>query len=124
MNRPYSRTLAASLTMSLLVGIAMSQSTTIKTDTKAKESVMQLGAFSVSLTVKDIAVSKSFYEKLDFKQVAGDVKQNWVILQNGSTTIGLFHGMFEKNIMTFCPVGTKTRIRSRISKTSVTFRSH
>ena len=64
---------------------------------------MQLGVFSVSLTVKDIRVSKSFYEKLDFAQVAGDIKQNWVILQNGTTTIGLFQGMFEKNIMTFNP---------------------
>ena len=64
---------------------------------------MQLGVFSVSLTVKDIRVSKSFYEKLGFKQVAGDIKQNWLILQNGTTTIGLFQGMFEKNIMTFNP---------------------
>ena len=64
---------------------------------------MQLGVFSVSLTVKDIRVSKSFYEKLDFKQVAGDINQNWIILQNGTTTIGLFQGMFEKNIMTFNP---------------------
>ena len=64
---------------------------------------MQLGVFSVSLTVKDIEVSKSFYEKLDFMQVAGDIKQNWIILQNGTTTIGLFQGMFEKNIMTFNP---------------------
>ena len=64
---------------------------------------MQLGVFSVSLTVKDIRVSKSFYEKLDFRQVAGDIKQNWIILQNGTTTIGLFQGMFEKNILTFNP---------------------
>lgn len=102
MDQPYSWIVAASLTMSLLVGIAVSQSPTTKTDEK-KESEMQLGVFSVSLTVKDIKVSKSFYEKLDFKQVAGDIKQNWVILQNGTTTIGLFQGMFEKNIMTFNP---------------------
>lgn len=64
---------------------------------------MQLGVFSVSLTVNDIRVSKSFYEKLDFKQVGGDIEQGWVILQNGTTTIGLFQGMFDKNIMTFNP---------------------
>ena len=64
---------------------------------------MQLGNFSVSLAVKDIKASKAFYEKLDFKIVGGNVDQNWLILQNGSTTIGLFEGMFEKNTMTFNP---------------------
>ena len=64
---------------------------------------MQLGVFSVSLAVKDIKASKAFYEKLDFKEVAGKLEQNWIILQNGTTTIGLFQGMFEKNIMTFNP---------------------
>ena len=64
---------------------------------------MQLGVFSVSLAVKDIKASTAFYEKLDFKQVGGDIKQNWIILQNATTTIGLFQGMFEKNIMTFNP---------------------
>ncbi|MBI5432007.1 MAG: VOC family protein [Planctomycetes bacterium] len=64
---------------------------------------MQLGNFSVSLTVKDIKVSKAFYEKLDFKQVAGKLEQNWVVLQNGTTKIGLFQGMFEKNSLTFNP---------------------
>ena len=68
---------------------------------------MQLGNFSVSLSVKDIKASKAFYEKLDFKQVAGKVEQNWVILQNGTTTIGLFQGMFPKNTMTFNPGWTK-----------------
>ena len=64
---------------------------------------MKLGNFSVSLAVKDIKASKAFYEKLDFKQVAGKLEQNWVILQNGTTTIGLFQGMFEKNSLTFNP---------------------
>ena len=64
---------------------------------------MQLGNFSVSLAVKDIKVSKAFYEKLDFKQVAGKLEQNWVVLQNGTTKIGLFQGMFEKNSLTFNP---------------------
>lgn len=64
---------------------------------------MELGAFSVSLAVKDIAVSKSFYEKFGFKAFAGDEAQNWLILKNGSHVIGLFQGMFEKNILTFNP---------------------
>jgi lactoylglutathione lyase len=68
-----------------------------------KEAPLSLGNFSVSLTVKDIKASKEFYEKLDFKEVAGDIKQNWVVLQNGATTIGLFQGMFEKNMLTFNP---------------------
>jgi catechol 2,3-dioxygenase-like lactoylglutathione lyase family enzyme len=64
---------------------------------------MELGAFSVSLTVKDIAKSRAFYEKLGFESVAGDQAQNWLVLSNGSTKIGIFQGMFEKNIMTFNP---------------------
>lgn len=64
---------------------------------------MQLGTFSVSLAVKDILASKAFYEKLDFKKVGGDIEQKWLILQNGTTTIGLFQGMFKKNMLTFCP---------------------
>ncbi|MCC6405840.1 MAG: VOC family protein [Planctomycetes bacterium] len=64
---------------------------------------MQFGNFSVSLAVKDIKASKEFYEKLDFKQVAGKLEQNWVVLQNGTTKIGLFQGMFEKNSLTFNP---------------------
>jgi hypothetical protein len=64
---------------------------------------MQLGAFSVSLTVKDIGVSKVFYEKLGFIVFGGDQSQNWLIIKNGSHTIGLFQGMFDKNILTFNP---------------------
>ncbi len=64
---------------------------------------MQLGAFSVSLAVKDIAASRAFYEKLGFTQVGGEQEQNWLILRNGETTIGLFQGMFEKNCLTFNP---------------------
>ena len=64
---------------------------------------MELGNFSVSLAVKDLGESRAFYEKLGFAQVGGDAAQNWLILQNGTTTIGLFQGMFEKNIMTFNP---------------------
>ena len=64
---------------------------------------MQLGNFSVSLAVKDIRASKAFYEKLGFEQVAGELAQKWVVLQNGTTKIGLFQGMFEKNSLTFNP---------------------
>ncbi len=64
---------------------------------------MELGAFSVSLAVKDLEASRAFYEKLGFGQVGGDASQNWLILRNGTTTIGLFQGMFEQNILTFNP---------------------
>ena len=67
------------------------------------ESKMVLGNFSVSLAVKDLAASRAFYEKLGFERVHGEPAQNWVILQNGTTTIGLFQGMFPKNILTFNP---------------------
>jgi lactoylglutathione lyase len=64
---------------------------------------VKLGAFSVSLTVKDIQVSKSFYENLGFQVLGGDISQNWLIMKNESCVIGLFQGMFEKNILTFNP---------------------
>lgn len=64
---------------------------------------MELGAFSISLAVKDIEASRSFYEKFGFKVFAGDASQNWLILKNGDHVIGLFQGMFEKNILTFNP---------------------
>lgn len=64
---------------------------------------MQLGAFSVSLAVKDLEASRQFYAKLGFEQAGGDAAQNWLILRNGTTTIGLFQGMFEQNILTFNP---------------------
>lgn len=64
---------------------------------------MNLGAFSVSLAVKDLEASKLFYEKLGFAIVGGDASQNWLILRNGGHTIGLFQGMFEQNILTFNP---------------------
>lgn len=64
---------------------------------------MKLGAFSVSLAVKDLQASKAFYEKLGFTQFAGDEKMNYLIMQNGDTNIGLFQGMFEGNILTFNP---------------------
>ncbi|MDG2341249.1 MAG: VOC family protein [Paracoccaceae bacterium] len=64
---------------------------------------MKLGAFSVSLAVKDIAASRAFYEKLGFDDLGGVPDQNWLIMKNGDTVIGLFQGMFDNNIMTFNP---------------------
>ncbi|HEX2836955.1 MAG TPA: VOC family protein [Phycisphaerales bacterium] len=64
---------------------------------------MKLGAFSVSLSVKDLAASRAFYEKLGFRAVGGEPTQNWLILRNDTTTIGLFQGMFDKNMLTFNP---------------------
>lgn len=64
---------------------------------------MSLGAFSISLTVKDLAASKAFYEKLGFSGIGGDESQNWLILANGDCVVGLFQGMFDKNMLTFNP---------------------
>jgi len=64
---------------------------------------MELGAFSVSLAVKDLEASKAFYEQLGFTPFHGDAAQGWLILRNGAVVIGLFQGMFERNIMTFNP---------------------
>jgi lactoylglutathione lyase len=64
---------------------------------------MQLGAFSISLAVKDLAASRAFYEKFGFRAFGGDASQNWLILKNGDHVIGLFQGMFEKNMLTFNP---------------------
>jgi catechol 2,3-dioxygenase-like lactoylglutathione lyase family enzyme len=64
---------------------------------------MNLGAFSVSLNVKNINASVSFYEKLGFKVFYGNIDENWVIMKNGDCVIGLFQGMFEDNILTFNP---------------------
>jgi lactoylglutathione lyase len=64
---------------------------------------MKLGAFSVSLSVKDIHASKAFYENLGFSDLGGDISQNWLIMKNENCIIGLFQGMFEKNILTFNP---------------------
>ncbi len=68
---------------------------------------MDLGNFSVSLTVKDLGASREFYRKLGFEEYGGDPAQNWIILRNGGATIGLFQGMFEQNILTFNPGWTR-----------------
>nr|AIF02125.1 glyoxalase/bleomycin resistance protein/dioxygenase [uncultured marine group II/III euryarchaeote KM3_153_G11] len=64
---------------------------------------MELGAFSISLAVKNIEASRKFYEKFGFQVFGGDASQNWLIMKNGGTVIGLFQGMFEKNMLTFNP---------------------
>ena len=89
----------------LLTGCATTATFTTapQRSTQTEESIMQLGNFSVSLAVKDIAVSRAFYEKLGFTARGGDQEQNWLVMKNGSTKIGLFQGMFERNILTFNP---------------------
>lgn len=93
---------------------------------------MKLGAFSLSLSVKDLATSKAFYEKLGFKQFGGDMKQNYLIMKNDSTLIGLFQGMFENNIITFNPGWNQNaeeletfddvrKIQSSLKKEGITF---
>jgi lactoylglutathione lyase len=64
---------------------------------------MKLGSFSVSLAVKDIAVSRDFYAKLGFEEIGGNADDNWLILRNGEHVIGLFQGMFDDNMLTFNP---------------------
>ncbi|MFQ1701221.1 VOC family protein [Loktanella agnita] len=64
---------------------------------------MELGAFSISLNVKDVTASKAFYEKLGFTPFGGDVAQGWLMLRNGTTVIGLFGGFLERNTLTFNP---------------------
>ena len=71
---------------------------------------MELGAFSISLTVKDLGASRAFYEKLGFRQTGGD-GEHYLIMLNGTTVIGLFQGMFERNILTFNPGLTQTAER-------------
>ena len=73
------------------------------TITTKKENTMELGAFSMSLNVKDLSVSRQFYENLGFKVLAGGMEKNYLIMKNGNALIGLFHGMFQGNILTFNP---------------------
>jgi lactoylglutathione lyase len=79
---------------------------------------MDLGTFSISLAVKNIEASKAFYEEFGFKVFAGHAAQNWLILKNGTHAIGLFQGMFEKNILTFNP-GWDSNAQKRASFTDV-----
>ena len=92
-----------------LASIAIVAATTTPSAETKEKKAMELGNFSVSLTVKDIKASKAFYEKLDFKEVGGKLEENWIVLQNGNARIGLFQGMFDQNIMTFNPGWTKDK---------------
>lgn len=93
------------LLTALLIGCSTNatSSTAAEKLVQVDENIMQLGNFSVSLSVKDIAASRSFYEKLGFTVRSGDQEQNWLVMKNGSTIISLFQGMFEGNMMTFNP---------------------
>jgi lactoylglutathione lyase len=85
----------------LLSGLILAAAT--RAPPPAAPGPMTLGNFSVSLTVRDIGAAKAFYEKLGFVQIGGDPAQNWVIMKNGTTNIGLFQGMFPRNLLTFNP---------------------
>ena len=85
----------------ILAGLLVT--TAVQAQSPARSNAMALGNFSVSLNVRDINASKAFYEKLGFTQVFGNVAQHWVIMQNGTTNIGLFQGMFPRNAMTVNP---------------------
>ena len=93
-------------TLSILVA-ALVLTVAQAADNSTTKQEMELGSFSISLTVKDLTASRAFYAKLGFEEVMGEAEQNWLILRNGDTTIGLFKGMFEKNIMTFNPGWSK-----------------
>ena len=85
----------------ILAGLLVT--TAVQAQPPARSNAMALGNFSVSLNVSDINASKAFYEKLGFTQVFGNPAQHWVIMQNGTTNIGLFQGAFERNTLTFNP---------------------
>ena len=98
------RSFSSALTWAALV-VTLIAASTQATENKPKN----LGNFSVSLAVKDIKASKAFYEKLGFTEVSGKLEQNWIVLQNGYARVGLFQGMFDKNLMTFNPGWTKEK---------------
>lgn len=100
--------LVAVLLVGMLGGFAVSQTAKPKAASAGAEKPLRLGNFSLSLTVKDLAASRAFYEKLGFKQVAGVPEKNWIILQNDGSTIGLFQGAFEKNSLTYNPGWDRT----------------
>ena len=84
-------------------GLALGQATGAAPGNANGDQPLPLGNFSVSLAVKDIARSREFYEKLGFRAVGGNQAKNWLVMQSGTTTIGLFQGFFEKNSLTFNP---------------------
>ncbi len=96
---------AAAFVLGMQAGSSMPPTKTAQPGAEASAAAapLRLGNFSVSLTVKDIAASKAFYENLGFKPMAGNEAQKWLIMQNDTSTIGLFQGMFPKNTLTFNP---------------------
>ena len=83
---------------------------------------MNLGQFSISLTVKDIAVSRAFYETLTFKVIDGNQADGWLILQNGNTVIGLFQGQFDRNLLTFNPTDVRA-VQAHLKTQGITLTS-
>lgn len=102
-------TLPVALSFCLLAACASPPvaATPVPAPPAAPPSALPLGAFSISLSVKDLAASRAFYEKLGFQAAGGDAAQNWLILRNGDHVIGLFEGMFPKNMLTFNPGWTQ-----------------
>lgn len=100
---PTLRTALASAVLGAAVLAACSSSPETPPTTAVDDTAPELGNFSVSLTVADLAKSRAFYETLGFSVVGGVAEQNWLVLRNGTTKIGLFQGMFEKNMLTFNP---------------------
>jgi len=98
---------ASALVFAAIVGAVVAAGSSSRAEDR-KEEAMELGNFSVSLAVKDLPASRAFYEKLGFKSAMGDAAKNWIILQNGTCTIGLFQGMFERNTLTFNPGWTSS----------------
>jgi catechol 2,3-dioxygenase-like lactoylglutathione lyase family enzyme len=99
---PMTRTIT-SVAAFMLGGLVTLQATDAARNQGSGDRQMELGNFSVSLAVKDIGASRAFYEKLGFRVFGGYQAHNWLILQNGTATVGLFQGMFDRNLMTFNP---------------------
>jgi len=93
---------------SVLFGLGAWSRAGLGADARKEQGRMELGGFSVSLTVKDLAKSRAFYETLGFSAVSGQESDHYLIMRSGTTNIGLFQGMFEENILTFNPGWTNT----------------
>lgn len=93
----------AALLAGVVGGLAIARVTQVGAGEEKGATKVELGNFSVSLAVKDIGVSRAFYEKLGFRVIGGKQEQKWLVMQNGTATVGIFQGMFEKNMLTFNP---------------------
>jgi catechol 2,3-dioxygenase-like lactoylglutathione lyase family enzyme len=100
--------LVLGVTLCLLGGCTSTQGAHSAPTQGSKEAGMRLGNFSMSLAVKDLAVSRAFYEKLGLRAIAGEPAQGWLILQNETSTIGLFQGIVERNTLTYNPGWTRS----------------